>query len=145
MKEATGHNLQNNRERGQTVIILFAVVAFVITGVLTFLKFYTSYIDETLYEERLSQMSEVTTQLFSGLEDVIRNQWRTVDEKSRFLQEQDPQTLEELTDVMEKQYELADLEAVQCSLVAVDENGSYYTQNGAQGLLQERNYLSTSG
>ena len=55
--------------------VLLGFVLLAAAGVFAFLKFYGSYIDRTLYTERLNQMQEVTSQFFSGLEDVIDNQW----------------------------------------------------------------------
>ena len=40
-----------------------------------FLCFFTNYIDKILYDERLGQMSEVTKQLFAGLNDAVGNNW----------------------------------------------------------------------
>ena len=125
----------------QSVISLILVLAFAVAAVFAFLNFYNSYIDKTLYAERLSQMREVTTQLFSGLEDVINNQWRTASEQCRTLQKEKPKTLDALLAFMEEQVFLGDLESVQCNVVAVDSTGVYYSQAGQQGLLAEREYL----
>lgn len=145
MKKPTGHKVRNRifskRELRQTAIALSAVLAFVAVGVVVFLRFYSSYIDEILYKERLSQMREVTTQLFSGLEDVIKSEWRDVNEQIRSLQEENPGTLEELVAHMEKESYLADMDSYRCNIVAIDEDGMYYTQRGQQGLLSEREYL----
>ena len=53
--------------------------------------------------EYLSQMREVTTQLFSGLEDVMNNQWRTASEQCRTLQREKPQTMDGLMDFLQDQ------------------------------------------
>lgn len=132
---------QHKRELRQTLASLAAVLLFTVAGVFAFLRFYNVYIDKTLYAERLNQMREVTTQLFSGLEDVVKNQWRMVDEQSRVLQENHPDRLDDLVGLMQEQAYVSDLDAVQCELIAIDENGAYYTQNGRQGLLAEREYL----
>ena len=51
-----------------------------VTGsVIAFTLFYTRYNDRILYAERLSQMQDVTVQLYSGLEDVVGTQWSKVD------------------------------------------------------------------
>lgn len=141
MKKSPGITTQKNTERRRTTITLSAAFALVIAGVIAFIGFYNSYIDNTLYAERLNQMREVTIQLFSGLEDVIKNQWRIVDEQCRTLQDEQPKTWDELHDFIDKQYYLSDLESVKSNIVAVDENGAYYTQDGSQGLIPEREYL----
>lgn len=133
--------MQSRRELRQTLATLAVVLVLTIVVVLSFLRFYNAYIDETLYAERLNQMREVTTQLFSGLEDVVKNQWRMVDEQNRVLQKSPPDSLDDFTELMQEQVYISDLDSVQCQLLAVDENGFYYTQNGKQGLLTEREYL----
>ena len=141
MKDAAERRKQRNKEWRQTAIALLTVLSFVLVGVLAFLRFYSSYIDQTLYAERLNQMREVTTQLFSGLEDVVKNQWRTVGEQSRALQKEAPETVNALTQFMGEQGELADLESIQSNIIAVDSNGAYYDKKGKQGLVPEREYL----
>ena len=133
---------QQKKETKQTIIGLLIAAALVIAGVFTFLNFYNSYIDDTLYAERLNQMREVTTQLFSGLEDVVRGQWRTVETQRRSLLREQPHTWDEMYAFMEDQAYQSDLESIQCNIIAVDKNGGYYTQNGRQGLLSERDYLN---
>ena len=137
-REGTAQKSKYNKQSWITMLIVFA---FVIAGVFAFLRFYNSYIDKTLYAERLSQMREVTTQLFSGLEDVVNNQWRTTSEQCRTLQQDKPGSLDELLAFMKEQAYLGDLEAIQCNVVAVDSTGIYYSQDGRQGLLAERKYL----
>lgn len=122
-------------------IILVLFVAF--AGTLAFLKFYDSFIDQTLYEERLSQMREVTTQLFSGLEDVVESQWRKASNSCRKLLSEKPQDMDEFLKFMEKQAYLEDFDSQQIEFIAVDQDGKYYIRAGEQGLLGERNYLAS--
>ena len=141
MKESPRRTQQQNKKRHQMAVALLTMVAFVVVGVAAFLRFYSASTDSSLYAERLSQMREVTTQLFSGLEDVVKNQWRTVREQRRMVQQRRPQTVEQLTTFMENQADLSDLSSVQCNIVAVDNHGWYYTQAGRQGMVAEREYL----
>ena len=144
MKESAERIENQKKEKRQTIMALFLVLALVIAGVFSFLRFYSSSIDSSLYNERLNQMREVTTQLFSGLEDVVKNQWRTVSEQRLTMQQKQLETMGELAAFMENEAELADLNSVQCSLMAVDDHGWYYTQAGRQGMLSEREYLISS-
>lgn len=121
-------------------VILVCILA--LTGTVGFVFFYDSYIDQTLYAERLSQMREVTTQLFSGLEDVLNNQWRRTSDSCRKLLDANPSTLDGFIGFMQKQAALEDFDSMEMDFVAVDQNGMYYTKGGEQGLLNERSYLS---
>lgn len=133
-----------NKARHQTIGILILSLELVITGVFAFVGFYNNIIDSTLYGERLNQMREVTSQLFSGLEDVIKNQWRIVGEQTRTLQKNAPKTMDSFLGYLEERAELADMESYRCNIVAVGDDGWYYTQNGRQGLVAEREYLLSS-
>ena len=143
MKESTQNAARRSRERRQTIIVLLALLVLVSIAVCMFLGFYNAGIDGSLYAERLNQMREVTTQLFAGLEDVVRSQWQRADEKANALQQEQPRTLDEMLAFMANQVRLGDLEALQCNLVAVDSQGWYYNQHGRQGLMAEREYLTS--
>lgn len=118
---------------------LVALILLVSVGV--FVRSYTRYNDQILYAERLSQMHDVTAQLYSGLEDVVGTQWHTVDMLSNYLEAERPSSVEALQRFMEQQARLNDLDAEQGSLIAVDSYGRYYTEGGLKGILQELDYL----
>ena len=115
-----------------TVLILLTVV---VIGICTFFKFYSSYIDKILYAERLSQMKNVTGQLFTGLEDAIENHWRIADTQSNYLLQNKPQTAEELYELIGRQYEANKFRNSKPDFIAVDSTGIYYTKNGIRGTL----------
>ena len=144
MAESTRRAVKAKEGRRHAIGALCVVIAVVIAAVIVFLRFYGSFIDQTLYAERLNQMKEVTTQLFSGLEDVMKNQWRVVDEQERALEQRTPETLDELTAFMGNETYLAALSETQSDIMAIDASGAYYTQDGRQGLLTEREYLMDS-
>ena len=125
----------------RSIISVFVVLALTILCVFSFLRFYNGYIDKTLYSERLRQMREVTTQLFSGLEDVVNNQWRATDRQCRALEEEKPTTMDGFMAFLKAQAYLEDMDSTQSKIMAIDADGLYYTQDGQQGLALERNYL----
>ena len=131
------------KEYSQSLISIVAVLVIALAGVAAFLKFYNYYIDETLYAERLNQMKEVTTQLYSGLEDVVENQWRKTSDSCRKLLDHNPENQDNFMKFMEKQAYLEDFDSRQMDFIAVDQNGKYYTESGIQGLLSERKYLAS--
>ena len=120
-----------------TVIIAF-VVLVVVSG---FLKYYNSYMDKLLYAERLNQMQEVTSQLFKGLEDVVRGKWESTEAFCNGIEHTTPENIDQLWDFMKDQAELNELDKKQSDLVAIDENGICYNENGRQGALSEMDYL----
>ena len=108
-----------------------------------FLCFFTNYIDKILYDERLGQMSEVTKQLFSGLNDVVENNWEGASVQRNTLQAVSPTTLNDLYGFMEKQEVISEMQAKDISLIAVDSTGKYYKSDGPHGLMREIKYLDS--
>ena len=138
----TGTDIPKKMNTGKQLLLVFVISLLVIAATAgTFLKFYGNYITEVLYHERLSQMREVTMQLFSGLEDVVENQWETVEIQSNYLKHAKPQTEEEMTAFLQQQLQLDRLEKSEAKLIVTDNLGRYYTQDGLQGSLDEMNYL----
>ena len=114
------------------------------TGIAMFLAFfflYHSYIQDIIYEERLNQMEEVTRQMFQNLEDVIDSHWGRVTEECNYLKAANVQTTDELCRQMKKKYELSAYADHKITLMAVDSEGRYYTQDGYIGLFRDLDYF----
>lgn len=142
MTEATDATAQ--RKGLKNVIIgVLATLAFVVVMAGAFLAFYNAYSDKTLYEERLSQMKEVTTQLLSGLEDVAKSQEHDAEVQCRVLDAENLATYDGLTAFLAQEVYFNNMAATQSEIVVVDSNGMYYTQAGRQGLMPERRHLQS--
>ena len=125
----------------QFLLVVAAFAAFVAVTSVIFLRLYNSHMDGVLYAERLSQMQEVTTQLFAGLDDVVANQWKDAQVQCNYLERGCPATMTDLLHFMEKQRDLNELTQVNSNLVAVDEQGRYYTADGPKGPMGGMDYL----
>ena len=62
--------------------LLWGTGFVIIVLILTLFVMSQTYIQNLVYHERLSQMEEVTHQMFHSLEDVIDNHWDEVDRTS---------------------------------------------------------------
>ena len=109
-----------------------------------FLCFFTNYIDKILYDERLGQMSEVTKQLFAGLNDAVGNNWERASIQKNALQSASLGTINDLYDFMEKQEVISEMQAKDISLIAVDSTGKYYKSDGPHGLMREIKYIESA-
>lgn len=109
-----------------------------------FLCFFTNYIDKILYDERLGQMSEVTKQLFAGLNDAVGNNWERAGIQKNTLQAASLGTINDLYDFMEKQEVISEMQAKDISLIAVDSTGKYYKSDGPHGLMREIKYIESA-
>ena len=124
---------------------LFGGFGFVIiVSVLTLLVMSQTYIQNLVYHERLSQMEEVTHQMFRSLEDVIDSHWSIVDVQCNYLHATPLKTDAEFYRYLSKLSELSNYHENQIELVAVDSSGRYYTEYGSMGLLREMTYLESA-
>ena len=116
----------------------------IIVLILTLLVMSQTYIQNLVYHERLSQMEEVTHQMFRSLEDVIDNHWDIVDVQCNYLYYTPLKTDTEFYRYLSKLSELSNYQERQIELVAVDSSGRYYTEYGSMGLLREMSYLESA-
>ena len=112
--------------------------------ILTLLIVSQTYIQNLVYYERLSQMEEVTHQMFRSLEDIIDTHWSEVNVQCNYLYYTPLKTDTEFYRYLQKLSELSNYHEKQVELIAVDSAGHYYTENGGMGLLREMNYLEDS-
>lgn len=141
MKRVQEQEKNHGREKHTLSLVIGILIIVVSVSVFLFLRFYNSYIDGVLYHERLNQMQEVTSQLFNGLEDVVKNQWENVESMSNYVELGKPRDIESLLTFMKKQAALNSMKESGSNLVAVDELGRYLTEEGWQGTLEEMNLL----
>ena len=124
---------------------LFGGFGFVIiVSLLTLFVMSQTYIQNLVYHERLSQMEEVTHQMFRSLEDVIDTHWDEVDVQCGYLYYTPLKTDADLYRYLKKLSELSNYHEKQIELIAVDAAGRYYTEYGHTGLLREMNYLENA-
>ena len=124
--------------------LLWGIGFVIVAVVLTLFIVSQTYIQNLVYHERLSQMEEVTHQMFRSLEDVIDTHWSEVNVQCNYLYNTPMETTEELLAYLKKLSELSNYHEKQVELIAVDSAGHYYTENGRMGLLREMNYLEDS-
>ena len=116
----------------------------IIVLILTLFAMSQTYIQNLVYHERLSQMEEVTHQMFRNLEDVIDNHWNEVDVQCNYLYCTPLKTDADLYRYLKKLSELSDYHEKQTELIAVDSAGHYYTEHGRMGLMRGMNYLESA-
>ena len=120
----------------------FGVV--ILAVILTLLIVSQTYIQNLVYHERLSQMEEVTHQMFRSLEDVIDTHWSEVNVQCNYLYYTPLKTDTEFYRYLKKLSELSNYHERQIELIAVDSAGHYYTEHGRMGLLRGMKYLESA-
>ena len=124
--------------------LLWGTGFVIIVLILTLFVMSQTYIQNLVYHERLSQMEEVTHQMFHSLEDVIDNHWDEVDVQCNYLYYTPLETDTDLYRYLKKLSELSNYHEKQIELIAVDAAGRYYTEYGSMGLLRGMNYLESA-
>lgn len=130
-----------NSHRIHIIVIYVCFVMIMALWIDIFLERYSRYNEEILYEERLNQMKEVTTQLFTGLEDVVENRWDLVEEQKNHLKDATLTNEKQLIHFMRRQTRLSKLENKKMRLLAIDSLGRCYTQDGLIGSFRAMDYL----
>ena len=124
--------------------LLWGIGVISLAVILTLFIVSQTYIQNLVYHERLSQMEEVTHQMFRSLEDVIDTHWSDVDVQCNYLAYMPMETTDELFSYLKKLSELSNYKEKQIELIAVDSAGHYYTEHGRMGLLRGMNYLESA-
>ena len=124
--------------------LLWGIGVIILAVILTLFIVSQTYIQNLVYHERLSQMEEVTHQMFRSLEDVIDTHWSDVDVQCNYLAYMPMETTDDLFSYLEKLSELSNYKEKQIELIAVDSAGHYYTEHGRMGLLRGMTYLESA-
>ena len=124
--------------------LLWGIGVISLAVILTLFIVSQTYIQNLVYHERLSQMEEVTHQMFRSLEDVIDTHWSDVDVQCNYLAYMPMETTDDLFSYLEKLSELSNYKEKQIELIAVDSAGHYYTEHGCMGLLRGMTYLESA-
>ena len=124
--------------------LLWGTGFVIIVLILTLFVMSQTYIQNLVYHERLSQMEEVTHQMFHSLEDVIDNHWDEVDVQCNYLYNTPLETDTDLYRYLKMLSKLSNYHEKQIELIAVDSAGHYYTANGRTGLLRGITYLESA-
>ena len=124
--------------------LLWGIGVISLAVILTLFIVSQTYIQNLVYHERLSQMEEVTHQMFHSLEDVIDTHWSEVNVQCNYLYCTPLKTDTEFYRYLKKLSELSNYHERQIELVAVDSAGHYYTENGRMGLLRGMTYLESA-
>ena len=124
--------------------LLWGTGFVIIVLILTLFVMSQTYIQNLVYHERLSQMEEVTHQMFHSLEDVIDTHWDEVDVQCNYLYNTPLETDTDLYRYLKKLSKLSNYHEKQVELIAVDSAGHYYTALGRTGLLRGITYLESA-
>ncbi len=112
------------------VVILSVCGVFVIRGL-------SSSLNNTVYSERINQLSEIAAQIFNSTEWKISQYWNEALEVTRRLDDASPRTTVELTDFLKKENNTGHYaESAEIPFV-FDEDGRMYAPDGDRGIISD--------
>ena len=125
--------LKNLKDNKRSVIITTTVLAAIVAVLVIVGILLSNYTEKQIYKESVSQLEELSTQLFEKLDVQIDHQWGYLERFEEACGKTDTMTKEELTEQIMHCED--DLSPVGKTLLfrAIDENGYYYTDEGRQG------------
>ena len=123
--------------RSQRISIGLAMLIMIALGICALGAFdsYHAYLDELIYQERLSQMSEVTAELYASMDLLMRHEWETAQLICDWLIFEQPQTVGELTGHLEALQSIYATGANRLMPIAIDSSGRYYSATGKKGVI----------
>ncbi len=125
-------------KRYHKIFLVAAVVAVfaALCGIFIIRKLYSS-LNDTVYKERISQLSEITAQMFDSTEEEISQYWNEAIEVSRRLNDARPRTSKKLTAFLKKENEYGHYGEDEAVPVVIDEDGRMYTPDGDAGIISD--------
>ncbi len=120
-------------------IFLIAAAATIVATVCGFfiIRQLRLSLNNTVYTERINQLSEITTQVFTGTEWKISQYWNEATEVKRRLNDSQPRTAAELTAFLNKENETGHYKEDEAIPIILDEDGRMYTPRGDEGIISD--------
>ena len=141
MRFSQNNMLEKTKKYKKIIVVCIVAILFM---VISFIFIYQTYIQKIIYEERLNQMDEVTHQMFLNLEDVMETKWDYVKVQCNIIEAADIRTTKDLSLHMKRITDLYEFADSKITLLAVDDSGKYYTEEGNQGMVRDTYHFEHS-
>ena len=125
------------KTNSQKTRILIPVLIMIVIGVGAVLAFntYNGYLADLIYQERLSQMTEVTQELYSSIDLLMGQEWETVQFITNWVICEQDRTIAELTGHLQMLQAIFEAGTNKLMPIVVDDNGRYYSASGQKGVI----------
>ncbi len=125
------------KTNAQKTRILIPVVIMIVIGVGATLAFntYNEYLAELIYQERLNQMTEVTQELYSSIDMLMRHEWDTAQFITNWVICERDRTIAELVGHLQMLEEIFEAGTNKLMPIVVDSSGRYYSASGKKGVI----------
>ena len=126
------HKTRNRRTDEQLAGIVATVLLALALAVGVAL--FSRYTSEQLYQESISQLTEISTQLFEKLEVQLNIQWGYLEKMDESLADRSEMSTEQLARFLRRRKEELSPAGKTLQFIAIDETDYYYTAQGRQGV-----------
>ena len=113
-------------------ILIMVVMSF---GALGALRSYNGYLDELIYQERLNQMSEVTQELYSSMDMLMRHEWEAAQFIRDWMACEHPDTIAQMTEYLKTLESIYRAGKNPIMPIVIDSSGRYYSSTGKKGVI----------
>ncbi|MBU5482502.1 response regulator [Blautia sp. MSJ-19] len=116
---------------------VLAIIFAIITGLCISAaggRFFRRYLNEQIYKERVSQLTESTELLYTNLENTLDSQWIYLSGIVSGLNYQHPGNILQMRSYLRNVISQLEMEQLGCRIILLDDKGIFYDSNGKQGI-----------
>ncbi len=118
------------------IIAAVAVAAAAICGFFVIRQLHT-YLNNTVYSERINQLSEITTQVFTSTEWKVTQYWNGALEAKRRFYDEKPETAAALSAFLNKENSVGHYKDDEAVPIVLDEDGRLFSPDGDMGVISD--------
>lgn len=116
------------------VLGILLAILIGLCGCLSGGRFFRRYLDEQIYKERVSQLTESTELLYTNLENTLDSQWIYVSSVISGLNYRHPSNTLQMCSYLRNVVKQLELDGLGIKVILLDEEGIFYDSNGKQGV-----------
>lgn len=119
-------------------ILVVCLLLFLVTGGI----FFTRYLKEKIFQERTTQLAEITSQVRVNLDNALDSHWNYLTAADNLLEQEEFDSQEAVTAYIEELERLLETDSYSSMLMLLDSQGNCYDVNGKHGVWTDINVIS---
>ena len=128
--------------KGRRIALPVVLVVCLIVASITGVSFFTKYLQAQIFEERTTQLVEITSQVRVNLGSALDYHWNYLTAAVNILKQQDFDTEEEFIAYIGELEEVLEMERYDSSLMLLDDQGNCYDAEGKHGVWSDIDMIS---
>ena len=107
--------------------------------------YFARYLQDRIFEERTTQLNEITAQVRVNLSVALDSHWKYLNTAANLLSAGEYETAEDVTERIAGLEQLLDLESYRATLMLLDSRGNCYDAEGRHGVWSDIDQISGGG